>query len=59
MSYSLPKYYFQDIHPDVMDEIMCGMQEALPDASTSSVLSFPRGEDARSRAADDASCVRT
>jgi hypothetical protein len=19
MSYSLPKYYFQDIHPDVMD----------------------------------------
>jgi hypothetical protein len=30
MSYSLPKYYFQDIHPDVMDEIMHGMQEALP-----------------------------
>jgi len=58
MSYSLPKYYFQDIHPDVMEEIMRGMQEALPDASTSSVLSFPRGEDDRSRAADDASCVR-
>ena len=31
MSYSLPKYYFQDIHPDVMDEIMHGMQEALPE----------------------------
>src|SRR5882724_4539877 len=27
MSYSLPKYYFQDIHPDVMEEIMHGMQE--------------------------------
>jgi len=33
MSYSLPKYYFQDIHPDVMDEIMHGMQEALPEPS--------------------------
>jgi hypothetical protein len=33
MSYSLPKYYFQDIHPDVMDEIMRGMQEALPEPS--------------------------
>jgi hypothetical protein len=33
MSYSLPKYYFQDIHPDVMEEIMHGMQEALPEPS--------------------------
>jgi hypothetical protein len=33
LSYSLPKYYFQDIHPDVMDEIMHGMQEALPEPS--------------------------
>jgi len=33
MSYSLPKYYFQDIHPDVMEEIMRGMQEALPEPS--------------------------
>jgi hypothetical protein len=33
MSYSLPKYYFQDIHPDVMEEIMSGMQEALPEPS--------------------------
>ncbi len=33
MSYSLPKYYFQDIHPDVMDEIMRGMQAALPEPS--------------------------
>jgi hypothetical protein len=33
MSYSLPKHYFQDIHPDVMDEIMHGMQEALPEPS--------------------------
>ena len=31
MSYSLPKYYFQDIHPDVMDEIMRGMNTALPE----------------------------
>jgi hypothetical protein len=27
MSYSLPKYYFQDIHPDVREEIMSGMIE--------------------------------
>jgi len=33
MSHSLPKYYFQDIHPDVMEEIMHGMQEALPESS--------------------------
>jgi hypothetical protein len=33
MSHSLPKYYFQDIHPDVMEEIMHGMQEALPEPS--------------------------
>ena len=33
MSYSLPKFYFQDIHPDVMEEIMHGMQEALPEPS--------------------------
>ena len=33
MTYSLPKYYFQDIHPDAMDEIMHGMQEALPEPS--------------------------
>ncbi len=33
MSYSLPKYYFQDIHPDVMDEIMRGMKTALPEPS--------------------------
>jgi hypothetical protein len=33
MSYSLPKYYFQDIHPDVMKEIMHGMQEALSEPS--------------------------
>ena len=33
MLHSLPKYYFQDIHPDVMDEIMRGMQEALPEPS--------------------------
>jgi hypothetical protein len=33
MSYRLPKYYFQDIHPDVMDEIMRGMQAALPEPS--------------------------
>ena len=33
MSYSLPKYYFQDIHPDVMEEIMHGMQAALPEPS--------------------------
>ena len=31
MSYSLPKYYFQDIHPDVMEEIMRGMEAALPE----------------------------
>jgi hypothetical protein len=33
MSYSLPKYYFQDIHPDVMDEIMREMNTALPEPS--------------------------
>jgi len=33
VSYNPPKYYFQDIHPDVMDEIMSGMQEALPEPS--------------------------
>ena len=33
MSYSLPKYYFQDIHPEVMDEIMRGMEAALPEPS--------------------------
>jgi hypothetical protein len=33
MSHSLPKYYFQDIHPDVMEEIMHGMQGALPEPS--------------------------
>ena len=33
MSYSLPKYYFQDIHPEVMDEIMRGMEVALPEPS--------------------------
>ena len=33
MSYSLPKYYFQDIQPDVMDEIMRGMNTALPEPS--------------------------
>src|SRR5437867_8431757 len=33
MSYSLPKYYFRDIHPDVMEEIMHGMPEALPEPS--------------------------
>ena len=31
MSYSLPRYYFQDIHPDVMEEIMRGMVVALPE----------------------------
>jgi len=33
MSHSLPKYYFQDIHPYMMEEIMHGMQEALPEPS--------------------------
>jgi hypothetical protein len=33
MSYSLPKYYFQDIYPDVMEEIMHGIQEALSEPS--------------------------
>jgi hypothetical protein len=33
MSYSLPKYYFQDIPEYVMEEIMHGMQEALPEPS--------------------------
>jgi hypothetical protein len=33
VSYRLPQYYFQDIHPDVMDEIMRGMQAALPEPS--------------------------
>jgi len=33
MPYSLPKYYFQDIHPDVMEEIMRGMNTALPEPS--------------------------
>ena len=33
MSYRLPKYYFQGIHPDVMEEIMHGMQEALSEPS--------------------------
>jgi hypothetical protein len=33
MSYGLPKYYFQDIHPEVMDHIMRGMPEALPEPS--------------------------
>jgi hypothetical protein len=33
MSYSLPKYYFQDIHPEVMDDILRGMQVALPEPS--------------------------
>jgi hypothetical protein len=30
---NLPKYHFQDIHPDVMDEIMHGMQAALSEPS--------------------------
>jgi hypothetical protein len=29
MSYRLPKYYFQDIHPDVMDRIMREIDAAL------------------------------
>jgi hypothetical protein len=33
MSYSLPKYYFQGVPADVMDEIMHGMQEALLEPS--------------------------
>jgi len=41
MSYSLPKYYFQDIHPDVMDEIMRGMQEALPEPSWAEIDNWP------------------
>lgn len=28
---NLPKYYFQDIPSEVMDEIMHGMQQALPE----------------------------
>ncbi len=33
MSYSLPKYYFQDPPAEVMDEIMRGMEAALPEPS--------------------------
>ncbi len=33
MSYSLPKYYFQDLPADVMDRIMRGMEAALPEPS--------------------------
>jgi len=33
MSYSLPKYYFQDLPAEVMDEIMRGMEAALPEPS--------------------------
>ena len=33
MSYSLPKYYFQDRPVEVMDEIMRGMETALPEPS--------------------------
>jgi hypothetical protein len=33
MSYRLPKYYFQDLPAEVMDEIMRGMQAALPEPS--------------------------
>ena len=33
MSYSLPKYYFQDLAAEVMDEIMRGMEAALPEPS--------------------------
>ena len=33
ISYSLPKYYFQDLAAEVMDEIMRGMEAALPEPS--------------------------
>ena len=33
MSYSLPKYYFQDLPAEVMGEIMRGMEAALPEPS--------------------------
>jgi hypothetical protein len=33
MLYSLPKYYFQDLPAEVMDEIMRGMEAALPELS--------------------------
>jgi hypothetical protein len=33
MSYSLPKYYFQDLPAEVMDEIMRGMEAGLPEPS--------------------------
>ena len=33
MSYSLPKYYFRGVPADVMEDIMRGMQDALPEPS--------------------------
>ena len=33
MAYSLPKYYFQDLPAEVMDEIMRGMADAFPEPS--------------------------
>ena len=33
MTYSLPKYYFQDIPAEVKAEIIRGMEEALPEPS--------------------------
>jgi len=33
MSYSLPKYYFQDLPAEVREEIMHGMEAALPEPS--------------------------
>ena len=33
MSYSLPKYYSQDLPAEVMDEIMRGMEAALTEPS--------------------------
>ncbi len=41
MSYSLPKYYFQDIHPEIMDEIMRAMQAALPEPSSEEIDNWP------------------
>jgi len=41
MSYSLPKYYFQDIHPEIMDEIMRTMQAALREPSSEEIDNWP------------------
>jgi hypothetical protein len=41
MLYSLPKYCFQDIHPEIMDEIMRTMQATLPEPSSEEIDNWP------------------